>query len=119
MFASSKRPTKKRLVCGVADGVGLMEVEIQVIGPDESEVGFAVKRLSCPSRDITTFYVANLDDLKVHEAGQYWFVLRMLGQEVSRLPIEVATSGTFERQGGWEFGQAWTWEGEVFFGERD
>lgn len=106
------------LVCGLADGVGQLEVEIQVLAPDESEVGFAIKQVFCPAREVATFYVANLDDLEVPHAGRYWFVLRLLGQEISRLPLEVGVPGDFEG-GGWVFGQAWTWEGDVFFGERD
>jgi len=107
------------LVCGLADGVGQLELEIQIISPDEAEAGFAIKPVLCPAKDVATFYVAGLDELEVREAGLYWFVLRLLGEEVSRLPIDVGNRGQLGHLGGWAFGQAWTWENDVFFGERE
>jgi hypothetical protein len=106
------------LDCGLADGVGQIEMEIQVLGPEALEAAFAIKPVFCLARDVPSFYVANLDELQVYTEGIYWFVLRVLGEELSRLPIEVGRSRRFESRGGWQFGQAWTWEGDVFFGER-
>ena len=106
------------LVCGLADGVGQLELEIQIIGPGDIEIGFAIKPVFCPAKDVATFYVANLDQLEVRRAGRYWFVLRFLGEEISRLPIEISDQGERDDHGGWEFGQLWAWESDVFFGER-
>jgi hypothetical protein len=106
------------LVCGLADGSGQIEIEIQVMGAKDSEVGFAIKSVFCVGKELASFYVANLDGLEVSEEGQYWFVLRLLGEEISRLPIEVGRRGRFDGRGGWQFGQSWTWESDVFFGER-
>lgn len=102
------------LVCAFADGVGQIEFEIQVIGPDDSEVSFAIKSVFCDFRDVPSFYVATLDGLEVGIEGRYWFILRLLGEELSRLPIEIGQGHYFEK-GGPEFGQSWTWEGDAFF----
>jgi hypothetical protein len=106
------------LVCGLADGLGGIEVELQVVGPNNTETGFAIKPVLCPARDVATFYIASLDKLEIQAPGRYWFALRVLGEEISRLPIEVSDREGFI-SGGWEFGQSWIWEGEVFFGERE
>jgi hypothetical protein len=106
------------LVCGLTDGVGQIEIELQMSGPDGSEVGFAVKSVSCYSTVVPSFYVANLNELEVLTEGQYWIALRVLGEELSRLPIEVGTQEGFEN-GGWTFGQSWAWDGAIYFGERD
>jgi hypothetical protein len=112
-------PTKlhsQLLVCGLADGVGQQEVELQVLSSQGAEIAFAIKSVLFGERTVPCFYVTSLDHFELPGPDQYWLILRLLGEEISRYPIDVR-AGPFD-PAGWDFGQSWTWESDVFFGER-
>jgi hypothetical protein len=104
------------LVCGLTEGAGMVEIEMQVLAPDGSEAGFAIKSVDCQP-ETPSIYLTSLDSLDVQAEGRYWFSLRVLDGELARLPVEVGTAAWFEDRGGRAYGQSWTWDSDVYFGE--
>ena len=114
-------PTKlhsQLLVCGVADGVGSVKLEIAVSSSEGEEIAFRMHDAHLFEPLVPSFYVVSLDDLAVPKADIYRFTVRVLDDKLAMLPFEVhGPEGPLPPRG-LDQRQVWTWESGAFFGER-
>lgn len=106
------------LVCGLTDGCGSQEAELQITDSAEAEIGFSIRPTTLMERTIPTFVVVSLDNFAIPKPDVYTFRLRVLDHTLAEVPLEVHGPDAPLPPEGIDGRQLWTWDAEVYFGER-